>query len=688
MAGRKQHYIPQALLRAFRFNPKGKAAQVYVFRSDRTYPSSVEGVAAERFFFSEPGETLDEVMTRHESGRFNDDLHELSNHPAGPVDCELVARMLAHLVLRTHHLRGIIQSGASGIADLVDELFGGYEQISRSLGADGPQPSPRFRKMFVQAKSEDAMLESLGLPEPVLESFAYTMLRENQQAVFPELADAVTHLAAAMRDQAQKMARNSHVQCLSTSMVPEGRAKMLRGLDWRLVDVDAITFILPDFVCLAFDHVGNAGTLFSFDESSLAAVLMPLSPTRMLIGDNMNDSWDLSTFNEQAAPHCLDFFVSAFTDEKLAGLAKTISSRVLEPIQGALADAAREFRTQIERPQETTFTAETGSWLATPLRALELHTDFLAANDAGRLSASLGKLLGFAHNRFDVSSLLEIDVAADYAGALSRLDRGSLAEREPITPSTEGLSAAFNVDVERNGELGVVMVLHADTARMLLSEEDMLFSCGASIVMAQLIRISADKLLRTVFSGGISVGKAHDRWLLGPATAAWRSYLISGYECMFSPDLGVLYRSQFLERLTALRESLVTARRTYRIEGSIDALLHTVIRDSADVLEAAATAAASLIHIPESPDVTDFKAQLEAGGWSRWFELLQADLADIWHERAPYPDQDAFLVLNRHLERLLFTGAIFLWTDSSVCRVEVPLWSDRDWILAQGTMKS
>lgn len=688
MAGDKQHYIPQALLKAFRLNPKGKTAQVHVFRPDRTYPSSVEDVAAQRFFFSGPGETLDEVMTRHENGPFNDDLNELSNHPSGPVDRELVAQVLGHLGLRTHHLRGIMQSGASGIADLVEDLFGGNDKISRLLGADGPQPGPRFRTVFAQAMSEDATLASLGLPEPVLASLAYMLLRENQQAGFPETADAITNLTAALRDQASELARNSHVQGLSMSMIAEGRADMLRSLDWRLVDVDAPTFILPDFVSLAFDHVGNAGTLFSFDESSLAAVLMPLSPTRMLIGDSMSRSWDLATFNGEAAPHCLDFFVSAFTDEALTGLAQAIGSKALEPVHGGLAEAAREFRAQIEQPQETSLTTEAGSWLATPSRAVELHTDFLDADDTGRLASILGKLIAFARNRLDVSPLLKIEVATDYALALATLDRGSLAGREPIRPSAEGWSAAYNVDIERDGEFGIVMVLQADTARMLLSEEDILFSGGAGIVLAQLARIGAERLLCAVFSDGIATGEVHDRWLLGPATAAWRSYLIASYQCMFSPDLGAHYRSQFLECLSTLNERLISARRTYRVEGNIDALLHATVRVAAGVLETAAIAAASFLYIPEDADVSEFNGRLEASGWCRWFELLQADLAEIWREGATYPSQEKFLVLDRHLERLLFTGAIFLWTDNSLCRVEVPLWSDLDWIRAQSAPSS
>ena len=56
MAGRKQHYIPQALLRGFKASQTGKHVQVYVFPAGREfYLSSTEGVASKRQFYSDLG---------------------------------------------------------------------------------------------------------------------------------------------------------------------------------------------------------------------------------------------------------------------------------------------------------------------------------------------------------------------------------------------------------------------------------------------------------------------------------------------------------------------------------------------------------------------------------------------------------------------------------------------------------
>jgi hypothetical protein len=687
VAGDKQHYIPQAVLRAFRANPKGKVAQVHVFHADRIYLSSTEGVAAQKFFFSEratdDGETLDAVMTRHENGPFNDDFSALGTRPAGPVDGELASRVLGHLLVRNHHLRGVMRSGASLLADLVEQSFGSSEQIARLLGAGGPSPTPRFRKVFSEATAGNALLASLGLPQPVLESLAYMMLRENR-AGFHEMSDAARSLAQQVRGDAGVLARNAHVKSLKTALVPAGRVEALRRLTWRIVEADVPTFVLPDLIALGCDRDGQAGTILNFDEAELAAVLMPLSPTRMLIGEREPSDRDWASFNSEAVPHCLEFFVSAFRDAALEALASSIASRVFEPIQQGLAEAARQFRAQLEAPQPRAAAPEGGLWRTETAHPVELQSDFLDARAAARLATILQQFLSLTRNRFDISPLRRIAVAADYPRALGSIDRGALENGEPIAPSTEGWSAAYNVPVEEAGELGITMILHADSALMLLADNDLLFGGGASILLAQLARIGADMLLGTVFAGGVIAGDAHDRLLLPQILDSWKSYLVAGYQCLFSAELRPFYRNAFLERLSALEAQLIEHRRAYRLDGDVDAFLGAVIGESFAILNVAATAVASLAGDPDEDGIAQFKSALEMAGWANWFELLSADLAGIWTEGDPYPGQDAFLVLNRHVERLLVTGAIFLWDDGSPFgRVEVPHWSDWQWILEQ-----
>jgi hypothetical protein len=242
------------------------------------------------------------------------------------------------------------------------------------------------------------------------------------------------------------------------------------------------------------------------------------------------------------------------------------------------------------------------------------------------------------------------------------------------------LSVAYNVVVEQADRHGIALVLRDSVAHWLLSGDDATFGAGASIALGQLARIGAGALLDQVFAQGVVVGDARDRLLLPYAVPAWRSYFVAGYTCLFGPSLPEDYRAKLLERLGELRTRLVETRRVYRVDGDVEALFNAVLAEAASVLAVAGAAAASVEADGDDPlEREAFQAALAALDLERWFDLLRSDLGGIWQGGTAYPYQEGFVVLNRHLERLLLMGAIFLWDDGpEEVRAEVPFWSDFD----------
>jgi hypothetical protein len=687
VAGKNQHYIPQFLLRAFRIGP-GKVARVYKFQAEGVFPLPTKQVAAEDWFYShlsaDGGKTLDDLITDHEGGQLTADFGALYKAPCGPVDASLAARTIGHLFGRVDHVRGVARSGVELLAHQIEFLFGGEEQLRYIFGTDGPLPGERFREAFSGALAGDTVLGSLGLPGPVLERLAYSMLRENMSAGISDINRHALSLAETFRANASSVARNAQVKSLTTTLLPEARIEVLEAFDWRIEDVAAPTFILPDFVALARSASGEAGTLLTFDKDELAGVLMPLSPTRMLIGQREVSPAQLERFNEDAVPHCLAFFVSAFTDDAIGALRSVIGQRVLEPIHQALAEAASEFRRQVESPKSSA-TLPPADWdVELPASfGLEIHGYDDAARDA--VGSVLMQLVAWARSRFDVSGLIRFVIAEDYDQALATIDRGALATGEPVTASQDGMSVAFNVPIERDGLTGYAVVLRSGIPAMLLGPDDEHYAAAAAIVLSQLARLGADALVAKVFVGGAAAGDVWDRALLPRSVNVWRSYFLGGYQCLFGERLQAEYRENLLGHLEGMTGRLVAARRAFRHDGDVDALLDTVIPDAFDAVTLAALAAAAVGGDPDQGSVESFRAALEAHGLLKWFDLLTSDLAAIWREGEPYPAQEAFLVINRHVQRLLVPGTIFFWESDEGPRVEVPYGLDPDWLLAQST---
>jgi len=676
MAGSKQHFIPQDLLRAFRNRPKGKVAQVHVYRRDRTYPSATDGVAAEKFFYSalslDGSETLDGIITAYENGPLERDFRALETATPGPVDPHLAARVITHLVVRGDHLRGVVSAGASQMGAMIDSLFGSTEGIRSLIAGQGARPAGQIRALISEALDDNPIFALLDLPRPVLEDLLYQALRENLGAAFEEIQEGVEKIVSRFRDEGRLLARDAQIESLSKTLVPAARASVLETLAWRIEDVDAPTFLLPDFIALGLDRAGQAGTLFTIDRDDLATVQMPLSPTRMLVGRRNDQPVDYGRFNAEAAPHCLDFFVTSFTAPAFDVLAARIGTQIADPIRAALGTAVEEFRGSFGSPGMPEAPSDKDpEWRQAPSHSFDLHTE-LVPEDVARLIPLLQQMTAMARREFDIAPLLRIIVAADYAKAVPAVDRGALAQEGPVLASPDGMGIACNVAIEQGGVYGIAMVLHDRIVDELFSDDAALFGSGASIFFAQLAKIGADSLLATVFARGIETGDARDRLLLGAATDIWKSYFVGGYRGLFGPAMRVHYRKMFLDRLPVTQALLAQATLAFRTQQDVDMLLEAVMPELTVLLADAACAAASFEEgADDQPSRDSFMADMAAYGLARWFDLFRADLAGVWAAGTAYPAQEAFLALNRHLERFLSPAGVFLWDKDGSCHVEV-----------------
>jgi len=151
MSGRKQHFIPQVLLRGFARETRG-VHRLWVHHRERgSFASNVQDVAASRDFYSFPGAagaepTLDDRITRHEN-RMASDLAFLRQAPPGPLARPEIARaVVTHLAFRTQAMRDLTGE-AMVITQRLKAWMATPAVMLRFIGADGPRPRRAIRRL-------------------------------------------------------------------------------------------------------------------------------------------------------------------------------------------------------------------------------------------------------------------------------------------------------------------------------------------------------------------------------------------------------------------------------------------------------------------------------------------------------------------------------------------------------------
>lgn len=284
MSGRKQHYIPQFLLRGFAEPGAGKNLQVRVIAPDRTFACGTNGIAAEREFYSrlDDGlEALDHVVTRAEEEYALLYRSLLATNHGDLAPAEVVARLLTHLTVRALHTRETVTIGGQYAVKRVSDLLKDPAFTKARLGISRGRPSVELQSKLDEFYNLHKMvIQKQGLSRHDFRRYAMRKLSENWTELARDLHKDVDHLTSflGLRD----MVVTGHQKVLMNSLEPAERVDALADLKWEAIRLDQKVFVLPDSIAIA--HGAGVGACpFGFvANEELSGIIFPLSPRMAL----------------------------------------------------------------------------------------------------------------------------------------------------------------------------------------------------------------------------------------------------------------------------------------------------------------------------------------------------------------------------------------------------------------------
>lgn len=699
MSGRKQHYIPQCLLRGFETVCSGKESQVVVFKRGRApYTASIKDVAAQRNFYSELSDdgrkTLDDHITEYEN-RLGPLLTELrAVKPGERIDSSRAAEVVAHLTVRAAFVRELFTFGARELLSITSQFLSDGEAVRQYLGIDNGELdtalSEEIDKAIDQLRITFPDSAARGMLKRIFtfslrESF--TEFHENSAGKFAPIMNSIdVTLPVSIRD--------AHAKALSSSVAPDPRIEALATLKWTSISVEPHShFILPD--CIALSRVKGTEAeyvpylLHSNDE--LETVLLPFSSAQILIGsrDAVVQEIDSEEVNRAAAECAFDFFVSSTGDEKTFTISKNVGAgsraTVLDTVHESLL-SLRPSKDKYAQPEEGS-ESEWGSQ-AISNKETGSHSyvvSFLDCADqstAEQIADVVRIVVNALGARMPVQRIESITFASDYKKALAAVDRG-FESNEPLSPTSVdyGVGVAMAPMVLRDRGIRCCIVMQSWLGHALLSVDDEKIQLTAIYTLATMVARAAYIDMVDTALPGILLKPLEDPWdafFIKHIESVSSSYFSARVVADIDPDLGGGYQDLFCNALRSAIEVIPSARLEYRTHGNLDLFLRTALAQLSDVL----THAAALIgHFDAlGLSVTEYdetKGLLVENGLLKWMDVYQRDLEAIYDCRSQWSSLTEFLSLTVHVERLLWQFGIFPWkTEDSQIRIEIPLESD------------
>jgi hypothetical protein len=235
MSGKRHHFIPQFIQEGFASQIKGNNVFTWVYRKDaRPFNSNVINVGVEHNFYSdESGTEADDLITPAESA-FCDLIRKLRAGSPGRVSDPAIAALIAHLEVRTRHLRqSMLLAGDYLISRLIDfvsdqDAFAIF--LQRSIRNNPTLLRNAFATELERLGIASTMLETvLQVASPLLPS-----VLDQMKPLFPHLAE---QLRIILPEYIQKGAKAGHIGGLKKAIVPAARRERYETLSYTVAEI-------------------------------------------------------------------------------------------------------------------------------------------------------------------------------------------------------------------------------------------------------------------------------------------------------------------------------------------------------------------------------------------------------------------------------------------------------------------
>ena len=329
MSGTRHHFIPRFLLRGFTSQFVGDEQFVWVVRRDRSpFNTNIRNIAVEGHFYTIDGSAIvDDLITDVEPdlAKF---VSELCASPDLPIDPNRAAHLLAHLEVRTRHLRQNFEVIGNVIAKQMVAFVRDYDAFKKFV-IDTVERDPEslvgpLRKVILRRGMTPASTEILlSLIRPVLPELVDEIL----PSLASELIAVIERLSIEQPNALRKVVKRGQLRGLERSLAPISKVAKYERLSYSVRRAPR-ELVLGDSAVL-FEVLGDRRfTTFISQSDVLLAAYLPLTPRAVLVGCTSEHHPSLEQLPEAIAQCALDYFVAASNSEHV---------NALQPLLGSLA---------------------------------------------------------------------------------------------------------------------------------------------------------------------------------------------------------------------------------------------------------------------------------------------------------------------------------------------------------------
>lgn len=324
MAGKEQHTLPKFLMKGFasKIIPKKKKKDVvfvwWYHKNHKAKEIPTDDFGRSYNFYGEslPG-SIDDKITQREITTYSKLIHKLRKLDKDlQVHDALIPEFIAHLSVRTKHVRDVFTDRSTDLVKGIFSLFTNSESLSEWLNEIKEKES--FQKEMNNLFTSDfAELFRMFIPSEYKPDDVSNITNQIKAGEEKTLSIMPTSI------------KEGHLKGLKKSIAPEARIKFYEQMNWFIL-TSISPLILGDFGCLVETDNKRRFKVIPYELEEIENILLPVSTNKMLVGTKSSEipKVNFNEINEVIAKCSREFFISSlfFADfEKLQSVIRTYS---------------------------------------------------------------------------------------------------------------------------------------------------------------------------------------------------------------------------------------------------------------------------------------------------------------------------------------------------------------------------
>src|SRR5699024_1444779 len=306
MSGKRQHFIPQFLQQGFKSHTQNGEIYTCVYRKDSDpFNSNLINVGVQKYFYTEKeGDTeADDLITDAENP-FSDLVQRLRDHTFGKIKTSTIPQLIAHLEIRTRHLRQNFLRIGNLFLKEVFTFLNDEEAFLKYAKKELKDENSQLHKDVIKEFKKN------GIPDSLVKK----LIRQNIDRLINELRPYLSLAVDQMQNQVNKKdlereIKNSHINIFKQTIAPEIRVNFYKKLDYSLIEIKEVNLIQGDSAILF--KTAESYKTFVDKTDKIHAMLLPLMPNKLLLGKATDFKLKPNQLAEIIAKNSLEYFIAS-----------------------------------------------------------------------------------------------------------------------------------------------------------------------------------------------------------------------------------------------------------------------------------------------------------------------------------------------------------------------------------------